>query len=229
MSNKQINELQELNPEDFEPGKDKFIVQRNDPADKSTYSSTIAEMINNGSAELPGSTDWEWKFLDEPATILGFQSGGSKAEDQGSSFTPKKIYFNDINVSTDINGKPTGVPQTAQNFLCVVCSRNVSFSFLAPRGEIVQYGAAGISNGFTYIDANMAKTAGYGTLGAFIPNDIKQPVIEQIFAVENISWPQNNKVNVTSSEEPSYREAGKIHCTVQPRSMDYGGIGWGTH
>jgi hypothetical protein len=226
MSNKQIHELQELSPEDFEPGKDKFIVQRNDSADKSTYSSTITEMINNGSAELPGSTDWEWKFLDEPATIVGFQSGGSVPERSATIFTPDKVYFNDINVSKDINGKDTGVPPTAQNFLCVVCSRNLSFSFLAPRGEIAQYGPAGLENGYTYMDRNTARAAGYGTLGAFVATDLNQPVIEQIFVVENISWPQNNKVNVTSSEEPSYREAGKIHCSMQPRGMSWLDIGY---
>lgn len=226
MSNKQIHELQELDPEDFEPGKDKFIVQRNDPADKSTYSSTITDMINNGSAELPGSTDWQWNFLDEPATILGFQSGGSVPERSGKPINPSKIYFNDINVSKDINGKKTGIPQTAQNFLCVVCSRNVSFSFLAPRGEIAQYGPAGLDNGYVQISRDRARAAGYGTLGAFVSNDLHQPIIEQIFVVENISWPQNNKVNVTSSEEPSYREAGKIHCAIQPRGMSMGDVGY---
>ena len=62
MSDQQIHELPELDPADFEPSVDKFIMQSDSTEDLGTYSATFSNMINQGSAELPGSTDWQWNF-----------------------------------------------------------------------------------------------------------------------------------------------------------------------
>jgi hypothetical protein len=231
MSNKKIHELPELDPEDFEPGNDKFIIQSEGDNNKGTYSSTITEMINNGSAELPGSTDWQWNFLDEPATIAGYSFGGHTIESGGtgksSAFTPKKRFLNDLDVTTDVDGKATGIPKTAQNYLCVVCSRNVAVNFLAPRGEIAVHNPEK-TDGIFYLSRNISSSLGLGSLGTFyVSNDkIASPIQERVICIENISWPQNRKININKGEKPTYREAGKIHLSLQPHSWEAYHVGY---
>jgi len=218
MSNKKIHELPELDPEDFEPGNDKFIIQSEGDNNKGTYSSTITEMINNGSAELPGSTDWQWNFLDEPATIVGFQFGGTANKDHpstGGGLTASEIRINDIDVTVDKDGNATGIPKTAQNYLCVVCSRNVGLNFFVPRGKIKIIDTKNTANNFdsprdsyaNYINATSAFTKA---------SDIANPIQEKMFVVENISFPQDRKIDIDSGKNPTYRDAGKINLSITP-------------
>ena len=230
MANKQIHELPELDPEDFEPGKDKFIVQKQSSLDSGTYSSSFTNMITKGSAEVPGSTDWQWNFLDTPATIVGYDYGpkiryGAETSSR-SSFGPKTYDFLDVDVTKNADGTDSGVPATAQNFLCVACTRNANLSFWAPRNKIIisipkvepkpwwDFGGVGFSR---------TRDSSFGSAGLSGPlyNDsaFDGPMVESIFVVENISFPQNNKINIKSASEPSYRDAGKLHFSLEtPKS-----------
>ena len=226
MTDKQINELPILNAEDFEPGLDKFLVQRQSAYNKGTYSSTFANMITKGSAELPGTTDWEWNFLRHPRAIVGYQYGPTKKYDGSTGatqpFGSRTISF-EADVTRDIFGNETGIPATAQNFLCVACVRNANLSFWAPRNKIVIAAPATKSNGL--FDNAYLPGEGIG-LNATLYRDsgFDGPIMETIFAAENISFPRDNKINISNGAQPQYREAGKLYFELTTRKSSAVGV-----
>lgn len=221
MSDQQIHELPELDPADFEPSVDKFIMQSDSTQDRGTYSATFSNMINQGSAELPGSTDWQWNFLSSPVTVQDYlfgpneKIGGNKSRSR--PFTPETIELTDIPIpATNENDSTASLPATAQNFLCVAAIRNASLSFWAPRGQVLISNPEPVSV-FQVIDRDTARF--YGSVAAISLDDaFSGPVKESLFVVENISWIRDSKIDINSAEEPAYRSAGKLHFSIQPRT-----------
>ena len=56
------------------------------------------------------------------------------------------------------------------------------------------------------------------TSAAVDPKDVANPIQEKLFVVENISFPQNRKININSGENPTYRDAGKINLSITPHA-----------
>ena len=221
MSDQQIHELPELDPADFEPSVDKFIMQSDSTEDLGTYSATFSNMINQGSAELPGSTDWQWNFLSSPVVIQDYLFGPNEEvtsnKARQSPFTPDPIDITDIPIpSTDQNNSLTSLPVTAQNFLCVAAIRNASLSFWAPRGQVLISTPEAVRKS-TILNRETARS--YGSWRASsLDNAYEGPVKESIFVVENISWIRDSKIDINSAEEPVYRDSGKLHFSIQPRT-----------
>jgi len=223
MANKQIHELPELDPDQFEPGKDKFIVQKQSTSDLGTYSSSFTNMITKGSAELPGSTDWQWNFLKKPAVVVGYDYGPKIKYDYSTGskndFGPKTYNYLNVDVTRTVDGANSGVPATAQNFLCVACTRNANFSFWAPRNKIVISIPKAENRPWTAQGFGRSRNTSFGSAGlaGVLHNDsaFDGPIVESAFVVENISFPRDSKININSSAQPVYREAGKLHFTLE--------------
>ena len=221
MSDQQIHELPELDPADFEPSVDKFIMQSDSTQDRGTYSATFSNMINQGSAELPGSTDWQWNFLTSPVVVQNYLFGPDEQINSSTSrrnpFTPDVVDLTDIPIpATDQDNSSTSLPVTAQNFLCVAAIRNASLSFWAPRGQVLISTPEPVG---LHQALSREASRNYGSFRAIsLDNAYGGPVRESMFVVENISWIRDSKIDINSAEEPAYRSAGKLHFSIQPRT-----------
>ena len=154
----QIHDLPEQSSEDFSPSQDLFLVHKNseNEAQKGTYKSSFADLIDHQNIHLPGSTDWEWNFLDEPVTVVpyikgdlginpgsvdGFQNAldvpvWSSDSRWGGRWDPLLSNINFSEKSKNAQGIPS-IPKTAKNFLMVAFTRNCDLHLGGPKGRVL--------------------------------------------------------------------------------------------
>ena len=143
MPNKQIHDLPPMDIEEFRPARDNFIVQK---PNGMTTRSDIGNMIDDPSVNLPGSTNWNWNFLDKPATIVPYHKidyGLPAFDDLPLTAQEKDIptsssigYPNLKNISYEydaITKKPTGIPKNAKSLMCVAFLSNCDLHLIGPR------------------------------------------------------------------------------------------------
>jgi len=187
MSNKQIHQLPTISEDDpFEPGRDNFVVQKKN---QTTSRATIMEMINDPSVNLPGSKNWNWNWLEEPATIVNYhkinyglpafseQVDKNLAEDQlPTSDDIGYPALQNIAFSQDIStGKPTNIPKTVRSLMCVAFVSNCDLYLHGPRSKAVV-----ASERITSFDSKYR--SGWNS----------RPV-ESVFVINNISFPRDNQ------------------------------------
>jgi hypothetical protein len=187
MADKQIHQLPTISEDDpFEPGRDNFVVQKKD---QTTSRATIMEMINDPSVNLPGSRNWNWNWLEEPATIVNYhkinyglpafseQVDKNLAEDQlPTSDDIGYPALQNIAFSQDIStGKPTNIPKTVRSLMCVAFVSNCDLYLHGPRSKAVV-----ASERITSFDSKYR--SGWNS----------RPV-ESVFVINNISFPRDNQ------------------------------------
>lgn len=154
----QIHKLPEQSSGDFSPSEDLFLVHKNsdNEAQKGTYKSSFADLIDHQNIHLPGSTDWEWNFLDKPVTVVPYIKGdlginpGSVDGFQNALDVPVwssdsrwngrwDPFLSNINFSEkskNAQGIPS-IPKTAKNFLMVAFTRNCDLHLGGPKGRVL--------------------------------------------------------------------------------------------
>jgi hypothetical protein len=187
MADKQIHQLPTISEDDpFEPGRDNFVVQKKN---QTTSRATIMEMINDPSVNLPGSRNWNWNWLEEPATIVNYhkinyglpafseQVDKNLAEDQlPTSDDIGYPALQNIAFSQDIStGKPTNIPKTVRSLMCVAFVSNCDLYLHGPRSKAVV-----ASERITSFDSKYR--SGWNS----------RPV-ESVFVINNISFPRDNQ------------------------------------
>lgn len=187
MADKQIHQLPTISEDDpFEPGRDNFVVQKKD---QTTSRATIMEMINDPSVNLPGSRNWNWNWLEEPATIVNYhkinyglpafseQVDKNLAEDQlPTSDDIGYPALQNIAFSQDIStGKPTNIPKTVRSLMCVAFVSNCDLYLHGPRSKAVV-----ASERITSFDSKYR--SGWNS----------RPV-ESVFVINNISFPRDDQ------------------------------------
>lgn len=250
MSNKQIHQLPELDPERFSPAQDSFIVQKPTTTDSSgnvvggtTYKANLSELIRDPSVNLPGSTNWRWNFLERPAKIVGyhkinynmsaFTEIGNVTEDQLP--TSSDIGFPNIkNVSftQDIYGRPTGVPKTAKSLMCIAFLHNCDLHLWGARDKPLVSSPKRSSWDYSFIK--------FKNTGAPVVGGWNADPVEQIFTIDNISLPKNpysatdieyNKPNHLSFElrfrrgDAAYVQLGGFGLSVSGIAQGIGNFG----
>lgn len=187
MADKQIHQLPTISEDDpFEPGRDNFVVQKKN---QTTSRATIMEMINDPSVNLPGSRNWNWNWLEEPATIVNYhkinyglpafseQVDKNLAEDQlPTSDDIGYPALQNIAFSQDIStGKPTNIPKTVRSLMCVAFVSNCDLYLHGPRSKAVV-----ASERITSFDSKYR--SGWNS----------RPV-ESVFVINNISFPRDDQ------------------------------------
>jgi hypothetical protein len=218
MANKQIHELPPMGTKAFRPARDNFIAQK--PGGR-TVRASIAKMIDDPSVDLPGSTDWNWNWLDKPATIAPY----SKVDYSMSSFSkvdyeeveenlPNSTdigYPNLLNLSYEydaITRMPTGIPKNAKSLMCVAFLNNCDLHLIGSRTKPVVS-----SQRLPDVDRI---TYGWNS----------NPV-ETVFVVNNVSRPENYKINQNSGEQIRYMQPNKLSFELKFRLAQTGAVQFG--
>lgn len=188
MPNKQIHDLSPMNTEEFRPARDNFIVQK---PNGMTTRSDIGNMIDDPSVNLPGSTNWNWNFLDKPATIVPYHKidyglaafndldPNTKESDVPTSSTIGYPNLKNISYEYDaITKKPTGIPKNAKSLMCIAFLNNCDLHLIGPRtSPLVSSQKLPTYHGFNSLPA------------------------EGIFIIDNISRPRNSEVNQNTPDK----------------------------
>lgn len=150
MSNKQINELDQLDHETYRPAEDNLIIQQKDGQ---TFRGNMQDVINTQATDLPGSIGWDWNFLDAPQDLVGYMfwdPDSTKIEDikkdspviQNRRNSSHPDWGNDfrglqnIDWTKNINGESTGIPKSAKTLLCSAALNNCDLYAQFPQEEI---------------------------------------------------------------------------------------------
>ena len=200
MPNKQISDLPPLDSEVFRPARDNFIVQK---PNGMTTRSDIGNMIDDPSINLPGSTNWNWNFLDKPATIVpyhkidyGLPAFNDLSPNAVESDVPTSSaigYPSMKNVSYEydaITRKPTGIPKNAKSLMCIAFLNNCDLYLIGPRASPL------------VASQKLPTYHGFNSLP-----------VEGIFIVDNISRPRNSEVNQNTE--------GKTIEYMEPNTLSF--------
>lgn len=218
MANKQINELPPMGAKAFRPARDNFIVQK--PGGR-TVRANIAKMIDDPSVDLPGSTDWNWNWLDKPATIAPY----SKVDYSMSSFSkvdyeeveenlPNSTdigYPNLLNLSYEydaITRMPTGIPKNAKSLMCVAFLNNCDLHLIGSRAKPV-------------VSSQRLPDVDRATYGW------NSNPVETVFVVDNVSRPENYKINQNSGEEIRYMQSNRLSFELKFRLAQTAAVQFG--
>ena len=219
MANKQINELPPIDAKAFRPAQDNFIVQK---PNGGTARASIAKMIDDPSVNLPGSTDWNWNWLDTPATIAPYHkvdysmpafANVDYRHDEEDLPTSSSIgYPNLSNLSYQydaVTRKPTGIPKNAKSLMCVAFLNNCDLHLAGPRSQPVV-----TSQRLRHTDE---LTYGWNS----------NPV-ETLFIVNNISRPKNFAINQnTPNQSIQYMEPNSLSFELTFRMASTGFVQFG--
>ena len=154
MSNKQINELDQLDHQTYRPAEDNLIIQQKDGQ---TFRGNMQDVINTQATDLPGSIGWDWNFLDTPQDLVGYMfwdPDSTKIEDRTANSpviarrtnSSHSDWGNDfrglqnINWTKNINGESTGIPKSAKTLLCSAALNNCDLYAQFPQDEIFVMG-----------------------------------------------------------------------------------------
>ena len=215
MPNKQISDLPPLDSEVFRPARDNFIVQK---PNGMTTRSDIGNMIDDPSVNLPGSTNWNWNFLDKPATIVpyhkidyGLPAFNDLSPNAVESDVPTSSaigYPSMKNVSYEydaITRKPTGIPKNAKSLMCIAFLNNCDLYLIGPRASPL------------VASQKLPTYHGFNSLP-----------VEGIFIVDNISRPRNSEVNQnTEGKTIEYMEPNTLSFELKFRLGDTSWVSFG--
>jgi hypothetical protein len=219
MANKQIHELPPIDVKAFRPAQDNFIVQK--PGGK-TSRANIGKMIDDPSVDLPGSTDWNWKWLDTPATITPYHKINYSLPafsninlDQTEENLPSSIetgYPRLLNLSYEydaVTRKPTGIPKNAKSLMCVAFLNNCDLHLVGSRGR-----PAVTSQRLRHTDV---LTYGWNS----------NPV-ETVFIVDNVSRPKDFTINQNMPDKNiQYMEPNTLSFELRYRLAKTGYVQFG--
>lgn len=219
MANKQIHELPPIDANAFRPAQDNFIVQK--PGGK-TSRANIGKMIDDPSVDLPGSTDWNWKWLDTPATIAPYYkidyslpafsniNLGEKEENLPSSIETGYPRLLNLTYEYDaITRKPTGIPKNAKSLMCIAFLNNCDLHLIGSRGRPVV-----TSQRLPHTDI---LTYGWNS----------NPV-ETVFIVDNVSRPKDFTINQnTPDKNIQYMEPNTLSFELKYRLAKTGYVQFG--
>lgn len=215
MPNKQISDLPPLDSEVFRPARDNFIVQK---PNGMTTRSDIGNMIDDPSVNLPGSTNWNWNFLDKPATIVPYHKidyGLAAFNDLSPNAVESDVptssaigYPSMKNVSYEydaITRKPTGIPKNAKSLMCIAFLNNCDLYLIGPRASPL------------VASQKLPTYHGFNSLP-----------VEGIFIVDNISRPRNSEVNQnTEGKTIEYMEPNTLSFELKFRLGDTSWVSFG--
>jgi len=205
----QIHELPELSAEHFLPERTNLLVHKNssNELNKGTYRSTFADLIDHQNILLPGSTNWEWNFLDKPVEVIPYTKGllGLGGDIQGfNNALDVPVWSNDnrwgntwsnrfdnVNFSEVSNGL---IPKSAKNFLMVAFVRNCDLYLGGPKGRLLIHSPedkhAGVARSGLYRMPD-------GSLRSLGPQPFQRgwssKAIEKLFIVNNVKYPTYNQ------------------------------------
>lgn len=215
MPNKQISDLPPLDSEVFRPARDNFIVQK---PNGMTTRSDIGNMIDDPSVNLPGSTNWNWNFLDKPATIVPYHKidyglpafddldPNAKESDVPTSSTIGYPNLKNISYEYDaVTKKPTGIPKNAKSLMCIAFLNNCDLHLIGPRtSPLVSSQKLPTYHGFNSLPA------------------------EGIFIVDNISRPRNSEVNQNTPDQAiEYMDPNTLSFELKFRLGDVSWVAFG--
>ena len=223
MPNKQIHDLPPMDIEEFRPARDNFIVQK---PNGMTTRSDIGNMIDDPSVNLPGSTNWNWNFLDKPATIVPYHKidyGLPAFDDLPLTAQEKDIptsssigYPNLKNISYEydaITKKPTGIPKNAKSLMCVAFLSNCDLHLIGPRTTPL---------------ISSQRLPPFYTDGIGGTSGWNSKPIEGIFIVDNISRPKSSNVNQNTPDKTiEYMDPNTLSFELQFRLGTSGWVSFG--
>lgn len=219
MANKQINELPPIDAKAFRPAQDNFIAQK---PDGKTARASIGKMIDDPSVDLPGSTDWNWNWLDTPATIApyhkieysfpAFSNIDLAATEEDLPSSIETGYPKLLNLSYEydaVTRKPTGIPKTAKSLMCVAFLNNCDLNLIGSRNRPVV-----TSQRLRHTDI---LTYGWNS----------NPV-ETVFIVDNVSRPKDFTINQnTPDKNIQYMEPNTLSFELKYRLAKTGYVQFG--
>lgn len=216
----QIHELPELAAEHFLPEKTNLLIHKNssNEINKGTYRSTFADLIDHQNILLPGSTNWEWNFLEKPVEVIPYTKGllGLGGDVQGfDNALDVPVWSNDsrwgntwnnqfdnINFSEASNGS---IPKSAKNFLMAAFVRNCDLYLGGPKGRLLVHSPEDTNTGVASAGIYRMPDNSFKALG---PQPFQRgwssKAIEKLFIVNNVKYPTYNQ------QYPSFTNADYV-------------------